>query len=215
MSGCMEGPPLCPSPICTQTTLLLSVSRLLINTLPYLITASTCQQQGLHCFNYIMITSITSYAMIVYSWCANQYTVCTVSSLKIFRMRDSCIFFTGSVTVLIIELWQYCVCCIRPEVTLCILAMVLDLSRIYQCGLHVVFWSHVGILICASSLQTSQYHRTFIPLPVSLWNKLADPVFDGVGLTGFKSRATAFFLGLSCSIHSCLLLFFPFSSFCL
>ena len=36
---------------------------------------------------------------------------------------------------------------------------------------------------------TSQYHKTFISLSVSLWNDLADPVFDGVGLAGFKSRA--------------------------
>ena len=42
--------------------------------------------------------------------------------------------------------------------------------------------------------RTSQYHRTFVPLSVSLWNDLSDPVFDGVGLAGFKSRANAFLL---------------------
>ena len=42
--------------------------------------------------------------------------------------------------------------------------------------------------------RTSQYRRTFIPLSVSLWNDLSDPVFDGVGLTGFKSTANAFFV---------------------
>ena len=42
--------------------------------------------------------------------------------------------------------------------------------------------------------RTSQYHRTFVPLSVSLWNELSDPVFDGVGLAGFKSRANAFLL---------------------
>ena len=39
--------------------------------------------------------------------------------------------------------------------------------------------------------RTSQYRKTFIALSVSLWNDLADPVFDGVGLAGFKSRANA------------------------
>ena len=39
--------------------------------------------------------------------------------------------------------------------------------------------------------RTSQYSRTFIPLS-ALWNDLCDPVFDGVGLSGFKSRAVAF-----------------------
>ena len=40
--------------------------------------------------------------------------------------------------------------------------------------------------------RTSQYSKTFISLPVSLWNDLSDPVFDGAGQAGFKSRANAF-----------------------
>ena len=48
--------------------------------------------------------------------------------------------------------------------------------------------------------RTSQYRTTFVPLSVSLWNVFAAPVFDGVGLSGFKSRANTFFIGLSCSI---------------
>ena len=63
--------------------------------------------------------------------------------------------------------------------------------------------------------RTSQYRMTFILLSVSLWNYLDEPVFDGVGLAGSKSWAKHFFIGLSCSIHFCLLLFFPFSFFCL
>ena len=42
--------------------------------------------------------------------------------------------------------------------------------------------------------RTSQYRRTFVPFSVSLWYDLSDPVFDGVGLTSFKSRANAFLL---------------------
>ena len=42
--------------------------------------------------------------------------------------------------------------------------------------------------------RTSQYRRTFIPLSVSLWNDLVDPVFDGAGLAGFKSRFNGFLL---------------------
>ena len=41
--------------------------------------------------------------------------------------------------------------------------------------------------------RTSQYHRTFVILTVSLWNDLADPVFDGVGLAGFNSRPNALY----------------------
>ena len=42
--------------------------------------------------------------------------------------------------------------------------------------------------------KTSQHSRTFILLSVSLWNDLGDPVFDGVGLAGFKSRANVFLM---------------------
>ena len=41
---------------------------------------------------------------------------------------------------------------------------------------------------------TSRYFRTFAPLSVSLVNDPSDPVFDGVGLVGFKSAANAFLL---------------------
>ena len=39
--------------------------------------------------------------------------------------------------------------------------------------------------------RTSQCYRTFIDLAVSLWNDLGDLVFDGAGLSGFRSRANA------------------------
>ena len=42
--------------------------------------------------------------------------------------------------------------------------------------------------------RTSEYRRTFVPLSVSRWDNLCDPVFNGVGLAGFKNRANAFLL---------------------
>ena len=42
--------------------------------------------------------------------------------------------------------------------------------------------------------RASQYRRTFIPHTVSLRNDLVDPVFDGLGSAGFKSRSNAFLL---------------------
>ena len=42
--------------------------------------------------------------------------------------------------------------------------------------------------------RTSQYCLTFIPLSMSLWNVIADLVFDDAELVGFKSRANAFLL---------------------
>ena len=51
-----------------------------------------------------------------------------------------------------------------------------------------------SVYLCAALLQNLAYRMTFIHLSVSLWSNLADPVFDGVGLAGFKSRANAFLL---------------------
>ena len=39
--------------------------------------------------------------------------------------------------------------------------------------------------------RTLQYNGTFILFSVSLWNDLANSLFDGVGLAGFKNRANA------------------------
>ena len=60
--------------------------------------------------------------------------------------------------------------------------------------------------------RTSQYRRTFVPLSVSLWNDLSEPMFDGVGLAGFESRANAFLLAWS-ALSFCFLLFYLFLSY--
>ena len=57
--------------------------------------------------------------------------------------------------------------------------------------------------------RTSQYRRSFVPLSVYLWNGLSDPVFEGVGLAGFKCRANAFLLARY-ALPFCLLLFYLF-----
>ena len=36
------------------------------------------------------------------------------------------------------------------------------------------------------------HRHSFAPLRCKTWNDLSNPVFDGVGLVGFKSRANAF-----------------------
>ena len=73
--------------------------------------------------------------------------------------------------------------------------------------LHVVPWSHIGILTPGI---TSQYGRTFVPLSVSLWNDLSDPIFDGVGMAGLTSRE-CFFIGPSWSIPTLVFYYFSFS----
>ena len=68
--------------------------------------------------------------------------------------------------------------------------------------------THGALVTHRHSFVPSQYRRTFVPLSVSLWNDLSDPVFHGVGLAGFKSRANAFML--ASSAFFCLLLLYLF-----
>ena len=57
----------------------------------------------------------------------------------------------------------------------------------------MMLWSHIGSL---RLFLAKEPRSTAGPLfnSVSLWNDLASPVFYGVGLLGFKSRANAFLL---------------------
>ena len=95
-------------------------------------------------------------------------------------------------TLLLVDPWQYCICCIRSGVTRCTLLMVLYLDGMCM-PVRVTRGALVAHRFTYAPLRcrTSQYSRTFIPLSVSLWNDLANPVFDGVGLAGFKSRANS------------------------
>ena len=92
----------------------------------------------------------------------------------------------------------------RSVAVLCMLYRIRCNPMHPHCGAlpvpYVPVWVTRGTLIAhrytyaPPSCRTSQYHRILIPLSVSLWNDLVDPVFDGVGLAGFKSRPNAFLL---------------------
>ena len=113
--------------------------------------------------------------------------------------------------ILIINLWHYFVFCIRSGVTRCSLIMVLYLYFMCQYGFCVVLWSHSGILIHLLG-RTSQYCRISIPLSVLLWKDLSAPVFDGVGLVGFKSK-TNYFLWVKAACSLFIFYCFPFLFF--
>ena len=91
--------------------------------------------------------------------------------------------------------------------TQCILWAVHCLCRMSRRVLLVVLWLLIGTRSRLLLRRTSQYHRSFVPLSASLWNDLSDPVFEGVWLTGFKSRANALLLAWSAFLF-CLLLFY-------
>ena len=132
----------------------------------------------------------------IFQYCSAVWCSAADTHLKLpDREVTGCRFLTWvclSVTLLIVDLWQYSVCCIRSGVIRCTLLMVLYLDRMCQCGLLTVPWSH-GILMRRLAAEP----RSAVGLSfhsVSLWNGLADPVLYGVGLAGFKSRANAFLL---------------------
>ena len=62
----------------------------------------------------------------------------------------------------------------------------------YLCRMYVSVQVILGALVAhrynyaTRRCQTLQYCSTFIPLPVSLWNNLSGPLFDGVGLACFE-----------------------------
>ena len=69
------------------------------------------------------------------------------------------------------------------------LSSALPMPYLVTRGAVVANWHSFALPRCKT-----QYRRTFMPLSVSLWNDLSDPVFDGVGLMGFKSSVNAYLL---------------------
>ena len=71
--------------------------------------------------------------------------------------------------------------------------MVLYPSRMCRCVLHAVLWSLICVLMCLFAEELHSTADFYFPLNISAEQSWW-PVFDGVGLAGFKSRANAFLL---------------------
>ena len=86
----------------------------------------------------------------------------------------------------IVDLFHYYVCCMRSGVTRCTLFMMLFSVQ------------YVPVRRYTHALP---HWRTYIAVPQNLysslsvlWDDFTDPVFDGVGLTGFKNGVNSFSL---------------------
>ena len=109
------------------------------------------------------------------------------------------------------DLW-FTVECRRSVVTRCALFILLYLCRMCHCGLNTVLWSLIAILIRLLASEPRSNAGFLFPSPaVSMWNDLGDSVFDGVGLTRFKTRASASLLAKAA--HSIVLYYFLFLFF--
>ena len=99
-------------------------------------------------------------------WCSAADTHLELLDRAVFAT----VFLVGvclSVTLIVVDLWQYCECSIRSGVSRRSLLFVLYLDRMCQCE----YWSTVLVAhryTYAPRFRTSQYHMTFIPLSVFL-----------------------------------------------
>ena len=132
-----------------------------------------------------------------------------------------------SVTFLIVDPWQSCVCFRRSGVIRCTLLMVLYLDRTYQCRLHSVVWSHIGTIMQRLAAEPCSTAGPLFPswcnsgtiflTPYSMvwdwWVSRAGPMllYWPKPIVFYSSTLL---LRLQLFYYS-LLLFFPFSSFCL
>ena len=105
-------------------------------------------------------------------------------------------FLTGGVfvlTLLIVDPWQSCHLCMLYKIrckAMHPLNVALPGPYVPERVTHGALVAH-RYTYAPPRCKTLQYSRTFIHFSVPLWNYLANPVFDGVGLVGFKSRANA------------------------
>ena len=120
-----------------------------------------------------------------------------------------------SVTLLIVDPWQSCVCFIGSGVTRCTFLMVLYLDHMCQCGIHAVLWSHIGTLMHRLAAEPSSTagllfpsrcpSGTILPTPYSMvWNWRVS-----------RAGPMLFYWPKLLFPYYNLLLLFPFSSFCL
>ena len=127
-------------------------------------------------------------------------------------------FYLGvclSVTFLIVDMWQYCVCCIRSCVIRCTLLMVLCLDRMCHCGLQSVLRLHIGTLMRLLGAVPRSTAELLLPFQCPSGTILLTP-HSMVGDWRVSRAGPMFFywLKLLYPFYS-LLLFFHFYYFCL
>ena len=114
-------------------------------------------------------------------------------------------------TLIIVDLWQYCVWCISSSVTSCQLFIVLYLCCMCQRGLQAVLCSHIGILVSLLSAEprsaAGRFFASQCPCETNLLT-LHSMEWDWRVLMGLAG-----FIGLSGSILFRLLPFFHFPLF--
>ena len=114
-----------------------------------------------------------------------------------------------SVTLLIVDPWQSCVCFIRSCVIRCTLLMVLYLDHTCQCGLHAVLWSHIGTRMHRLAAEPCSTAGLLFPTRCLSGTILLTPYSMVWDWRVSRAGPMFFYWPFVC------LLLFPLSSFCL
>ena len=117
-----------------------------------------------------------------------------------------------SVTLLIVDLLQFCLCCIRSGVTPCTRLMMRYLDRMCQCLLHAVSWSHVGIPMRHLAAEPRSTAGLLFPSQCPSGTFLLTP-YSMVWDWRVSRTGPMFFIGLSCSIPTLVSNYFSLSLF--
>ena len=147
-------------------------------------------------------------------WCSAADTHLNLLDRAVSGAR----FLTGvclSVTLLIIDPWQSCVCFIRSGITRCTLLMVLYLDHICQCRLHAVLWSYIGTLIHRLAAEPRSTSGLLFSSRCPSGTILLTPYSMVWDWRVLRAGAMLFHWPKLLYPYYSLLLFFLFSSFCL
>ena len=145
--------------------------------------------------------SVSEYCPAV--WCSAADT-----HLKLlYRVVSGESFSTGlclSLSMHIVDLWQYYVCWRRWGVTWCILFIVLFLSRVCRCVLNAVLWAHIGTLNyapprCRTGVPQDIYSHVSVSVERFWW-----PRIRWCWTGGFQEQGQCPFIGLA-ALPFCLL----------
>ena len=118
-------------------------------------------------------------------------------------------FLTGvclSVTLHIVDLWKYYVCCTRSGVTHCTLFIVLVLSCMCRCGLHAALCSHIGSIMRLLAAEPRSIAGLIFPFQY-LCATILVTSYSMVWDWRVSRAASMSLYWPSCSLPFCLLLF--------
>ena len=155
----------------------------------------------------------------VLEYCSAVWCSAADTHLKLLdRAVSGARFLTGvclSVTFLIVDPWQSCVCLTRSGVTQCTLLMVLYLDRMCQCGFHVVRLSHIGTLIHRLAAEPCSAAGLLFPSRCPSGTILLAPFSMVWDWRVSRAGPKLLYWPKMLYPYYSLLLFFPFSYFCL